>query len=384
MTLNLTNLLAGQVTGYLAYDANYNIDNLKKINYVTAANGLFRVEKTPTAIFKTLIESYKKPIPGLEVMEEGADLLIPKIPFKYLQMALSFYLDVYDKDKTEASLLFFWNKDNKTLPLTYSDDSPVKGLLSDGQLVVYVPRQVNQSGLSEFHKDPMVDWLRNNLAVLAETHSHHVMNAFFSGTDDANENSTQFYGVWGHIKNDQPAFAFRYVCGDVKKKICPSVLFDWPQVVTTTTRVIKTNLEGVSDQTLVEEIEGLYPGPFPKVDYPAEWMEQHTKKYEVALKSTYDWGKDYLAHRNGHLEQLEAELPFDDDVYPYKRTASSRLPFSHSNFEDAEIVQFLDLKDEKNKFDIVDDILDLTAEYARLGYSKVIESAIDAVRPVEL
>ncbi|MES9681626.1 hypothetical protein ABWK22_01595 [Gottfriedia acidiceleris] len=171
-TLNLTNLLASQVTGYFPYDNNYNIDILKKINYVTAANGLFRVEKTPTAIFKTKVEAYKKAIPGLNVMEEGPELLVPKIPFKFLQMALSFYLDVYDQDKTEASLLFFWNKDNKPLPAIYSDDTEVKGLLTEGQLVVYVPRQKNSSGLSEFHMDPMVDWLRTNLCYLAETHSH--------------------------------------------------------------------------------------------------------------------------------------------------------------------------------------------------------------------
>lgn len=172
MALNLTDLLAGQVTGYAAYDANFNTDNLKKINYVTAANGLFRVEKTPTAIFKTKVQEYKKPIPGLQVMTEGPELLIPKIPFKYLQMALSFYRDVNTKDKTEASLLFFWNKDNIRLPEEYSDKTKVKGLLADGQLVIYVPRQKNSATLSEFHMDPMVDWLRTNLALLCETHSH--------------------------------------------------------------------------------------------------------------------------------------------------------------------------------------------------------------------
>ena len=172
MTLNLTSLLANQVTGYGTYDANYSIDNLKKINYITAANGLFRVEKTATAIFKTKVEEYKKPIPGLNVMSEGPELLVPKIPFKFLQMALSFYLDVHSKDGTEASLLFFWNKDNKRLPEKYSDEAEVKGLLAEGQLVVYVPRQKNSGALSEFHMDPVVDWLRDNLSLFAETHSH--------------------------------------------------------------------------------------------------------------------------------------------------------------------------------------------------------------------
>lgn len=169
---SLTNLLAAQMTGYFTYDNNFDFNNLKKINYITASNGTFRVEKTPTAIFKVKISNHEKTIPGLNAMEEGVELLIPKIPFKFLQQALSFYTDVYDKDKTEASLLFFWNGENKAIARKYSDGTDVKGLFVEGQLVIYVPRQKNSGTLSEFHADPMVDWLRNNLNLLAETHSH--------------------------------------------------------------------------------------------------------------------------------------------------------------------------------------------------------------------
>ncbi|MEK1828782.1 Mov34/MPN/PAD-1 family protein [Priestia megaterium] len=321
-------------------------------------------------------------------MEQGIELLIPKIPFKYLQMALSFYLDVYDKDKTEASLLFFWNKDNKTLPATYSDGSPVKGLLTDDQLVIYVPQQVNSSGLSVFKNDKTVDWLRENLSLLAETHSHHTMNAFFSGTDDANENATQFYGVWGRIKNEQPAFAFRYVSGEAKNEICPSVLFDWPKELVKTTVSIRTNLEGVEEKTFEEKEMGLYHGPFPKIDYPAEWMEQHKRNATfdgiTANKLSYTPGqRTYISQHDGRLEQLEADLPFsEEDLYNYKSNehiVQQQTIFESSKFEDAEIVQFIDLKDEKRTFDIKDDIYDLTADYSRLGYDTVIESAIDAL-----
>ncbi|AFQ30310.1 hypothetical protein P4493_10480 [Bacillus thuringiensis] len=392
MTLNLTNLLASQVTGYLAYNDHYNTDTLKKINYVTAANGLFRVEKTPIAIFKVKVQEYKKPIPGLKTMEEGPELIAPKIPFKFLQMALSFYLDVYEKDKTEASLLFFWNKDNKRLPEVYSDNSPVKGLISEGELVVYVPRQENQGGLSEFHKDPVVDWLRTNLCILCETHSHHVMNAYFSGTDDANENATQFYGVWGHITSQQPKFAFRYVSGEAKIEISPDVLFEWPMVTTTTTEVITFEDETLEPLTSINQEHHMFKGPFKKLEYPTEWMEQHTAKRVVPAlptiggRGTFPHNRSYVSRFDGRLDQIGWDFEHDPNAFnpAFEEDLSSRLMSGHtitgSSFENAEVIQFMNLPDEKNKLDIRDNIYDLCSEYERHGYSQVIESTINGMK----
>lgn len=392
MTLNLTNLLASQVTGYLAYNDHYNTDTLKKINYVTAANGLFRVEKTPIAIFKVKVQEYKKPIPGLKTMEEGPELLVPKIPFKFLQMALSFYLDVYEKDKTEASLLFFWNKENKRLPDVYSDNSPVKGLMSEGQLVVYVPRQENQGGLSEFHKDPVVDWLRTNLCILCETHSHHTMNAYFSSTDNANENATQFYGVWGYITNQQPKFAFRYVSGDAKIEISPDVLFEWPMATTTTTEVITFEDETLEPVTSINQEHHMFKGPFKKLDYPAEWMDQHTAKRIVPAlptiggRGTFPRSNRYVSRFDGGLDQIGWDFEHDPNAFnpAFEEDLSSGLMSGHtiagSGFEGAEVIQFMNLADEKNKLDIRDNIYDLCSEYERHGYSQVIESTIHGMK----
>ncbi|MEK1828781.1 hypothetical protein AAAC51_06430 [Priestia megaterium] len=60
MTLNLTNLLAEQVTGYFTNNSSYDVNNLKKINYVTASNGLFRVEKPILLSLKYRFKNTKK------------------------------------------------------------------------------------------------------------------------------------------------------------------------------------------------------------------------------------------------------------------------------------------------------------------------------------
>jgi hypothetical protein len=276
----------------------------KETNIVTARNGIFRVIKTPVAILKTQIAKMEKDIvvPGAAEMTEGAELLVPKIPFKYWLMVLKYYRDIHKKDGTEASVLYFWNTHNHPVPSHYNasdedvkagrtEGAPIKGLTEDGQLIIYCPIQKNSSGLSEFHTDGMVNWLRTHTTPLLETHSHHTMGAFFSGTDDANENMNQFYAVYGTITKENPAFIFRYCSGPHKVVYDPSVLFDFPQVrITTETRAEfigseGAEIEGFAPVTQEKVVHEKYEGPWPDVDYPADWMEQHSKSHVAPIRS---------------------------------------------------------------------------------------------------
>lgn len=270
------------------------ISEYKSSNLVTAKNGVFTVRKTPIALFVTETVKFDKKdyINGLPEMEAGPQLLIPKIPFKYHQMVLAFYREVHDKDKTEASVLFFWNHNNISLPKTYENGQPINGLIEDGQLIIYCPTQVNSSTLSDFTSDGMVNYLRQYCAPLMETHSHHTMDAFWSGTDNANENYTQFYGVWGKIKDDNPKFLFRWVCGNDKVDIDESVLIDIPPIVTTVTT--KTMFPGgimEPVETTETKLEN-FRGPWPVVEFPSDWYAQHEKEVYVAPKS-YGSKKSY-------------------------------------------------------------------------------------------
>lgn len=301
MTIKKQSALALQLAGQLVkhYVGPQNPEGYEKeTNIVTARNGIFRVIKTPVAILKTQIAKMEKDavVPGPAEMQEGAELLIPKIPFKYWLMVLKFYRDIHTKDKTEASVLYFWNTNNVSIPKFYNPSeaqvklgikqgSPINGLIEDGQLIVYCPTQKNSSGLSEFHTDGMVNWLREHTTPLLETHSHHTMGAFFSGTDDANENMNQFYAVYGQITKAEPAFIFRFCSGQHKVVYDPSVLFDFPRVKisTTTTREFVVNegaeVEGFEPVVETEEKYEAYNGPWPDVDYPDDWMGQHTRAY---------------------------------------------------------------------------------------------------------
>lgn len=166
--------LAGQLVGHHIGPQAPEVYDAKPTNIVYASNGIFRVIKTPIAIFKTKLGAVESNvnIPGNSPMEEGIDLLIPKIPFKYWLQVLSYYKDVHTKDKTEASVVFFWNHNNVDIPTEYESGRPIKGLTIDGQLIIYCPEQKNSSGLSDFTADTMVPWLRERTTPLLETHSH--------------------------------------------------------------------------------------------------------------------------------------------------------------------------------------------------------------------
>lgn len=295
----------------------------KSVTFVTAANGLFKVTKTPVALFKEQLETFKTNIVGLPEMEIGVELAIPKIPMKYLIQALSFYRDVNEQDKTEASTLFFWNAEDKPLPV-------LPGLSSDGKLVIYCPIQVNSATLSDFSKDDNVAWLRSNMALLFELHSHNTMDAFFSGTDDANENMTQFYGVWGRVTSEEPAFIFRYVAGNSKIVSDPSMLFEWPKVVYKSSTVVTENIQLLGDTSFIdidtsstthsrvlepvvaEKSAEIVKGPFKMLDYPEDWMAQHTAPKWTATQYGAGFGNTYGKQAGNQMDLLGYE-----DAYGY-------------------------------------------------------------------
>lgn len=55
--------------------------------------------------------------------------------------------------------------------------------------------------------------------VVAHIHSHGLLHAFFSSTDDADEVRTGFYGVVGEVDLERPCLMLRYSCGGKYRKV---------------------------------------------------------------------------------------------------------------------------------------------------------------------
>lgn len=305
----------------------------KVVTYVSAGNGMFRVRKTPVALFIT--KEHSNGVPGLPDMEEGVRLLIPKIPFKYIHQIITFYRDVNAKDKTEACANFYWNDRNVAIP-NYD------GLTVDGQLVMFVPFQRNSGAQTDFEsgyhtRGEEVDWMRENLTPLLETHSHNTMDAFWSGTDNANETRPQFYLVLGHIASEKIHLEFRWCEGPNKQKINTTELIEWPQMeYSETTRKIKetkvTLLGGATEYSTSAVLSGLsednsvtqteeesdtktstvdYMGPFSDAEYPETWLTvQHGKQAYTA--PTYPrYGTGYPYAKKGTPVYEQGQLTID-------------------------------------------------------------------------
>lgn len=401
-TFDLSNLLSKQLSDY-AFAPMEIEDYVKPVTYVLAGNGLFRVVKTDVALFVTLNKAFEYSIPGLPYMEEGPILLIDKLSFKPIIRALSFFRDVFASDKTESSLIYFWNTDDKELP-------DIEGVYTEGKLVAYCPKQVNSHTLTNYEEDEYLDWFRTELSILLELHSHCDFAAFFSGTDDANENMNQFYGVWGYVNKDEPMFVFRWVSGDRKQICSPDILIEWPTF--SLTSKVKTishynvelndpenlimiesdftdNKEIVEENPVSYETE-LVKGPFAHVEYPTEWiLKQHsTRKYTYTTPYTtlypnnynnnnYNYYKDdiygdYVNYTNqpkntkyNQLELIdedyyygmntyynEQDLGYADDIYLGEKYSKTEEHLGYYNYvnDDAKIKSRKNTKGKTNKW----------------------------------
>lgn len=173
-------------------------------------------------------------------------LTIPRIPVALLHQTIEFFRKVYDKQQTEAAVLIRYN--------------PTRGHY------VEVPEQDLSGGGVKYKADPT-----NTDPIVIDIHSHHTMAPFFSGVDDRDEQSTQFYGVVGHIEISHPAVNIRARMDG--SDICflrPEILFDM-------------------------EVS------------PIEWMEKIKEPPKVLITGRgYSWEGDADRNGNGHGKKIES------------------------------------------------------------------------------
>lgn len=237
--------------------------------YKVTQNGIFR-------FYKDLIDTDGS---NVEKNNNHFELLVPKIPYKYYEMMIDWYRDVYKKQGTEACLLFYWNEDELEIPEDLYEENK-DGLIIDGKLIIICPKQWNHGTVSKYTEEtfdtgrrvanlpPMIRWLENNTMCYMETHSHHMMGAFWSGEDDANERgrALRMYSVYGRIMDENHQYEIRIgMLGDFYKMNLDSV-FELPverQTITTkeTTiteetevdRVIRKVNKTIHEETILNE-----------------------------------------------------------------------------------------------------------------------------------
>ena len=104
---------------------------------------------------------------------------LPKAPYVILENILKFYQDIYQDIKSEVYISLFFDKTKQ-------------------DYFLHVPKQKVAGATVKFENDETM--LNDpNLILVMESHSHHVMNAFWSGQDKADQKASRLFSVFGTI-----------------------------------------------------------------------------------------------------------------------------------------------------------------------------------------
>lgn len=201
---------------------------LKK--YIVGANGLvYQMMDMPFG--RITIEA--DTVSTAEVVKEGYEWKIPKMPFQLLQQTVAFFKDVSkDFQEDEAMLQYWYHTKEERYEIVCLKQTTTK------VSVVYAP---------DMEKALDKDWIK-----VFDIHSHNEMSAFFSTTDDRNEQPTGLYGVVGVVSKEVPDFGFRASFEGEFRTLPVFALFEKPTIA---------DVRYTNGYQL-----------FDGIDYPKEWM----------------------------------------------------------------------------------------------------------------
>lgn len=173
--------------------------------YLVGADGqVYENRKSPwgNLVVKT------KQVERVQEVEEKFNFHLPKIPNKILAQILAFFQSYTKIGEYEVMLCVYWDKESNS----YLTDCP---------------KQV----VTKFHIDKQLNPAlggRNSLRYIKvlEIHSHNTMRAYFSGTDDVDEQQYGLYGVVGRLDKRDLEIIIRAKVNDNSLNVPITEVFD--------------------------------------------------------------------------------------------------------------------------------------------------------------
>lgn len=173
--------------------------------YIASGNG--KVMEVKSSIIGTMVAEAKKvPVP---IIEPSFTFNLPKIPNKILRQIIGFFRAfVNDSYNVEVALRVYWDNEDKC----YIVECPEQ---------IVTPVRIDLSYSDEYTG-------RNSLRYVPvlEVHSHNVMRAYWSETDDQDEQAYGIYGVFGRLDRAQIDMCFRVKNGENFIVITAKEVFD--------------------------------------------------------------------------------------------------------------------------------------------------------------
>lgn len=320
---------------------------------VVGQEGIYAVRSNGVMKYTKLENEYKVKDTVYSDIEEGLELLVPKIPFKYYMMVGDYFRDIYKADGTEAGILFYY-KSEKT-DMEWLKKKGGDGLIVDGDLIVYCPYQNNTPAIHRIGGEVVYEYLRDNAYPMCWVHSHHTMGISWSGTDDANMQSFEFTSVFKHIYRFEDTLTRIHFRGEYID-IDTTEVFDIPRAISGS---MEDNLDvdfGELDAVGMKEVFTEYLSEMQQQisgleKYPKEWLERSIAKKEephftkeavekdksrYKTKSVYSKGNtrtvgyDYGVPNSHYDDVLEGffdedlEGTFEDRYLTHKQTVNKK------------------------------------------------------------
>lgn len=252
----MLDLLGSLVSGHFKRSEALEDHRLKK--YIVDPNA--KVYEMTDMFFGRMTIPAKK-VTISEEVTTGFEWKLDKFPFEFLRTTVAFFREVVSEFQGDEAILQYWyNKETKQYEMICLKQETSR------------TRVRYEADLEKVQDDNWV-WV-------FDIHSHNHMNAFFSPTDDANEQSTGLYGVVGRVTKEMPEFEFRFSVEGQFFELSMFDLFEKPE---------RSDFH------------------FQGATYPSEWLEivRAGKKHQRSLAPMHD------SWRPNETWNQRAELPFD-------------------------------------------------------------------------
>lgn len=167
--------------------------------YVFAAGGLYL--RAENRFFDVLLPLARCPIRGLAPLEPHFRLKVPRLPGRLLAAVLADARQMRQPDWGLNEALYHFHHDGARVRVTKP------------------PQKATATGV--------VGAESNMAGVILDLHSHGTMDAFWSGTDDGDEQGFRMYGVIGRL-DERPEIRLRLGVYGYRFPLPVSLLFDGP------------------------------------------------------------------------------------------------------------------------------------------------------------
>lgn len=254
-------------------------------------NGMFEKRITPIGQFVRQVNNVE--IPYLtQKCQTSFVLSLPKVPIGMLHAIHKFYAHVLSVIKSEVAVQIFWDTEEK-------------------KYVFNVPKQIVAGASIKYTRNEGM-WINKRYLCVVNSHSHCAFNAFFSGTDTADEVNACTFLVLGHVDKDTPSIAFRAGCNGSFADLNLSDVFD---VLDDTPYEI--SIDNVANLTENKSVSLVGNASVPW------YARHHSQKYTVNTKQNslvsvskayaYDDDQDYMRFMShGGASSYYEDLDYDN------------------------------------------------------------------------